>query len=535
MKKWKWMIPVLGCVAAVGLAGGINTQAENTDDSEIADRIYIGDISVGGMTKEEAKSAVNQYIESLSEEEVKLTTGETSLDVTVSDLGLSWANEDIVDEAERLGKTGSLISRYKVSKDLEHEDKVYTISLQADTEKVAALLGDHAEELNQEPVNYKLSMDENGEFVIGDGAQGVTVNVEKSVDVINDFFVDGWFQNPTITLVADIVDPEGTKEELQKVKDVLGTFHTDFGGSSSGRVQNVKNGCSKINGSVIYPGETFSVHDAVNPMDAENGYALAGSYENGTTVQTYGGGICQVSTTLYNAVIRAELEIVERSPHSMAVSYVDPSADAAIAGDVKDLKFKNTTDAPIYIEGYTSGSEIYFTIYGHETREEGREVSFESETLSVTDPTTKYVASSASIGTMTKKQSSHTGRSARLWKIVTINGEEVSRDIFNTSNYSMSPTIYEVGTSSPSSAATAAMKSAIASQSESTIRAAMAQWANATADTDDPDDDSDENEDDDTDAPEEPSTETPAETPSTDTPSSDSQPDEPTETAGDSE
>lgn len=99
-------------------------------------------------------------------------------------------------------------------------------------------------------------------------------------------------------------------------------------------------------------------------LQKENGYALAGSYENGQTVQTYGGGICQVSTTLYNAVIRAELKIVERFPHSMTVHYVPRSADAAIAGTHKDMKFKNTFDTPIYIEGKANGSTITFTVYG---------------------------------------------------------------------------------------------------------------------------------------------------------------------------
>ena len=146
------------------------------------------------------------------------------------------------------------------------------------------------------------------------------------------------------------------------------------------------NGCSKIDGSVIYPGETFSVYEAVSPFDAENGYELAGSYENGTTVQTYGGGICQVSTTLYNAVIRSELEIVERYNHSMLVAYVDPSADAAISGTAKDLKFKNNLDEPVYVESYVSGSTLTATIYGHETRPSNRTIAFESETTSQTDP-----------------------------------------------------------------------------------------------------------------------------------------------------
>ena len=93
-----------------------------------------------------------------------------------------------------------------------------------------------------------------------------------------------------------------TSKDMAEIKDVLGTYTTEYGGSPYGRKVNVANGASKINGSMVYPGETLSVYKTVSPFTKENGYALAGSYENGQTVQTYGGGICQVSTTLYNAV-----------------------------------------------------------------------------------------------------------------------------------------------------------------------------------------------------------------------------------------
>ena len=91
------------------------------------------------------------------------------------------------------------------------------------------------------------------------------------------------------------------------------------------------------------------MHDTISPLTEENGYYAAPSYSNGEVVDSIGGGVCQVSTTLYNAVLKAELEVVERSPHSMVVSYVKPSMDAAIAGDYKDFKFRNDTEVPIYI------------------------------------------------------------------------------------------------------------------------------------------------------------------------------------------
>lgn len=242
----------------------------------------------------------------------------------------------------------------------------------------------------------------------------------------------------------------------------------------------MQNGASKINGSVVYPGDSFSVYEAVSPFDAENGYELAGSYENGTTVETYGGGICQVSTTLYNAVIRAELDITERFNHSMIVGYVDPSADAAIAGTYKDLKFTNNTDAPIYIEGYTQDMVLYFNVFGQETRPSDREVIFESETLSTTDPGVQYQASGGHpIGYISQKQSSHVGYTAQLWKIVKVGGVEQSREVFNKSTYKASPRIVVVGTASANPEAVAAMNAAVASQNQGAIEAAAAQWNDA--------------------------------------------------------
>ena len=102
-----------------------------------------------------------------------------------------------------------------------------------------------------------------------------------------------------------------------------------------------------------------------------NGYANAAAYENGQVVDSIGGGVCQISTTLYNAALLAEMEIVQRQNHSMIVTYVDPSNDAAIAGTYKDLKIKNPYDTPIYIEGYTSGKkpDVYHLWQGDQTGE----------------------------------------------------------------------------------------------------------------------------------------------------------------------
>ncbi|MDD7177194.1 MAG: VanW family protein [Lachnospiraceae bacterium] len=466
---------VAAVVCAAGIYVGITAHAQENGEHLIADNIYIGDIAVGGMTEVQANEAVDAYVESLGDTQFTLTVDGKSVTATAADFGVTWSNPVIIKDAANVGKTGNLIERYKSKKDLEHENLVFDIAYTADREKVKSFLEEHTQDMNQDAVNYGL-VRENGGFRITDGQNGVAVDVDRSADEIVSYIEDTWTQtNTSLELAASVVEPEGTKEQLARVKDVLGTYTTDFGTSSAGRAQNVRNGAGKINGRVLYPGEQFSVYEAVNPFTAENGYELAGSYENGTTVQTYGGGICQVSTTLYNAVIRAELAIDERFCHSMIVSYVQPSMDAAIAGTYKDLKFTNNYDFPVYIEGYTSGMQITFTIYGEETRPAGREVSFESETTSTTEPETKFEAvADQPIGYIQQTQSAHTGYTAKLWKIVKENGVEVSREPYNNSTYNASPRIIAVGIKSDNAEAVAAVKAAIASGNESTIRAVAA-------------------------------------------------------------
>lgn len=225
------------------------------------------------------------------------------------------------------------------------------------------------------------------------------------------------------------------------------------------------------------PGDELSVHDTTAPYDAEHGYVEAGSYENGQVVDSFGGGICQVSTTLYNAVLYSELEVLERYPHSMLVAYVDPSRDAAIAGDYLDLKFKNSYETPVYIAAeIDSANQMRFTIYGKDTRAEGRTVEYESETLTTEDYGVTYKENKeAELGSVQYAGSPHTGKTARLWKVVYQDGAEVSRDIINNSTYEKSDQIIEVGTLTDNAQAAELVRKAISSQDKAAIDAAIAE------------------------------------------------------------
>ncbi len=436
--------------------------------------VYVEDISLEGMTAQEAQEAVEAYIASLEPIEITLVAaGGQEVLTTAGELGISWGNPEILQEALALGTKGNIVQRYKVLKDLEYENKVYPIELEFDITAINRILTEQCSQYDREAVDAGLSR-ENGEFVVQEGQEGYLLDVEQSIDTIYELLTGDWNREPcSITLNIEVSEPRGTAEELRQVKDVLGTFTTSYSTSNSSRSANVANGCRLIDGTLLYPGDEFSCYDAVSPFTERNGYYMAGSYLNGKVVDSLGGGICQVSTTLYNAVLLAELDVTERHNHSMIVTYVDPSADAAIAeSSGKDFKFVNSTDYPVYIEGHTSSDKkITFTIYGVETRDEGHSVQYVSEVLETIRPESEVLYPDATLPVgVVNITGAHIGYKARLWKVVKENGVEVSREVINTSTYKMVPRSAVVGISTPDPNAYNVLMEAIATNDINHVR-----------------------------------------------------------------
>ena len=467
MKKSKKAGLILTVGAALFLAAGAPALADETDT--ISKNVYIGGVNVSGMTEEQATKAVEEKLGKGTGGNYTVKIGDETTTATAEDFGMEWTNREVVHEAMEVAKGGNLIKQYKDKKDLQVEPKNFEVAYAPNEQAVKTYVEKLAEEYNRDAEEGDITF-ANGYPEVTGGETGIAVNVDQSVSsIMKALEGDG----TELTVVAEVQKPSVTKEELSQVKDVLGTATTYYG-SSYERNTNVEVGASKINGTLIMPGETFSVTAAVTPFNADNGYYPAPSYESGQVVDTYGGGICQVSTTLYNAVLKAELQVDERHNHTMLVSYVDPSKDAAIAEGLMDFVFTNNTDAPIYIYGVGYQGTLNFTIYGHETRDPNRSISFRSETLSQTDASTnvKLVAKSdQNIGYLNQTQSAHQGLEAVLWKdIVNADGTTDTVQV-NSSSYQASPAIYEVGIVSPNTQASAAIQTAIANNDLATFQA----------------------------------------------------------------
>lgn len=517
MKKSKKAGLILTVGAALFLAAGAPALADETDT--ISKNVYIGGVNVSGMTEEQATKAVEEKLGKGTGGNYTVKIGDETTTATAENFGMEWTNREVVHEAMEVAKGGNLIKQYKDKKDLQVEPKNFEVAYAPNEQAVKTYVEKLAEEYNRDAEEGDITF-ANGYPEVTGGETGIAVNVDQSVSsIMKALEGDG----TELTVVAEVQKPSVTKEELSQVKDVLGTATTYYG-SSYERNTNVEVGASKINGTLIMPGETFSVTAAVTPFNADNGYYPAPSYESGQVVDTYGGGICQVSTTLYNAVLKAELQVDERHNHTMLVSYVDPSKDAAIAEGLMDFVFTNNTDAPIYIYGVGYQGTLNFTIYGHETRDPNRSISFRSETLSQTDASTnvKLVAKSdQNIGYLNQTQSAHQGLEAVLWKdIVNADGTTDTVQV-NSSSYQASPAIYEVGIVSPNTQASAAIQTAIANNDLATVQAIIngSYGSTSTAQTEAPETSAPETDAPTTDTPETSAPETNA--PETDAPTTD--------------
>lgn len=470
------------CALAVGTAlvvcivvyASLYRSVNKADKKVICDNVYIGETNVSKMTEKEAKKAVKAQLAKYGEQKLTLQVEKKKADVRLGDMGLDVKDMDaLVKQAVSYGKKGSLVSRYFQQRKLKKEKKVFTPVFCFAEKSAAAVIGKEADLLENPAKDATIKRTKDG-FAITEEADGKAIHIEKSRKKIETYLNEKWnHKEGTVKLVLETSKPKIKKKDLESIQDELGSYSTDAG--SGDRVQNLVRGAELLNGTVLMPGQEFSVEQATLPYTLENGYVDGGAFADGEIVQSIAGGICQVSTTLYNAILYAEVEVTRRNNHSMSVSYVQPSRDAAIAEGILDFQFKNNYDTPILIEGYIDdANQLQFHIYGKETRPEGRTVKFESEVLETVPASTKYVADyDNSIGYMESKGTPIDGSTARLWKIVYQDGEEVSRDVINNSTYSPADVKIMVGVASDNAEASQIVANAIGTQDAGAIQEAI--------------------------------------------------------------
>ena len=440
--------------------------AEAAAEDTILSGISIGPIDVSGLTEEEAEEKVSAYMDSLTAKKVTVNVGDSQEVLAVADTGLAWSNPEVVHDAMLIGKTGNILTRFKEIRDTERDSRVFDLEERIDESAIDGFVSGIVEKYACEPVDGGLVMQADSSFVVTLPEIGLSVDAAGSSAKLREYILHSLDEeNPMCTLPTEVLPAKGDPEKLAMVRDVLGRAVTDYSNATPARATNVANGAEKINGVVIEPGDTFSVESALTPFTTENGYEASTTFVNGKTEDDIGGGICQVSSTLYIAALKSELEIVERYNHSMRVNYVDLSMDATISEGFKDLKIRNNLDYPVYIDAHGEYGTLTVQIYGVEERDPGREITFESEVLATVEPQITYLASNShGIGYVQTEKYAQEGVMAELYRIISENGVEISREKVNTSNYFVQDQTTVVGIYSDNPQASQAMFNAIYAQ-----------------------------------------------------------------------
>ena len=456
-----------GTGTAVSGQGKDKTDAAQTGQTDQGGHIYIENIDITDMTPAQAEEALGQKMEELCSDKIVLYAGAGQAVTTAGDLGLTYRNAHVVDEAMSIGKKGNVYKRFCAERALRNSgDIVVDLDLTVPQAKALEVVKEKKEELNCEPRACGLRMNEDRSFSVTPQRDGISVVEEASAIQIANYMNDVWHGGEGgVSLICNVTPGSDSTEELKKVKDILGVGTTSYRPEDdTNRDTNIRLAVDHINGTLLYPGEEFSANEVIGPQNLTTGFKLGGTYSSGGVIQTYGGGVCQVTTTLYNAVLASELEVTERHNHSFLVHYADPAFDAAIAEDSLDFRFVNNLSSPVYIEGdVDSEGLITFQIYGEETRDPSRRIEFINSTGEWIDYETEFVTDSSMwLGYITATNGQE-GLDAQLWKYIYTGDNEIPQEeLVNISRYDAMPMTYRIGTMNASNETLAMINNAIA-------------------------------------------------------------------------
>ena len=403
---------ILLCVGGVSGYQYVSKLNNQLDTTALPNTTFEGN-NLDGKNKKDNQANINQKITELDQKSLTYIFQNDKQTYTWKDLGINYKEKDIIDKIFK-EQEGNAINRYKMRKQAENGElkRDYKLTPQLNTTAYESFMKDKYNETLKNPVNAELSI-EGTTVNISQSQNGEKIDKGKLTDLTKQAITSG---TSDITLPVTLLKPERSTEDIQKmgIKEVIAEYSTPMAGRNGNQSFNVNKSANTLSGVIVAPDETFSFNGRVGVTDAAHGYKSAAVYSQGKVIQSAGGGVCQVSSTLYSAALRADLGIVSRSNHSMPVNYLPLGQDAAVADYGPDLKFKNNTGNHIYIQAFSNGGSITTRIFGTNT---GKNVEVSSQVISRTNDKITAVT----------------------YKKVTQNGEVISNGQISKSVYKSAP------------------------------------------------------------------------------------------------
>ena len=518
----KKIITILICaiILVVAIFASTGFALFNINNTKIISNISIEGIEVGGLTKKEAEQKILEKIEKNVEQNIIVKTNDFEYQFQLSQIEAKYDTNKAIEDAYSIGRDGNIFkNNFEIFK-RKIKNKNVEVGIDYNQELLDNIINEIAVKIPGavEKPSYCI---EDKKLTITKGKAGNTINKEKfKEEVIKRLELEK--QNEPIELEIINVEPEAididkiysevhkeaknayytrdpfqvyphvdgvdfdleaAREMLKEDKeeyvidlkittpeittnkigseafpDLLSTFSTKYDASNTPRTTNLKLAMNKLNGVVVSPGETFSYNKTLGKRTAEAGYREAGGFAGGRVVQTLAGGICQISSTLYDAVVYANLEIVERHNHMFLAGYVGAGKDATVVYGAYDFKFKNTRKYPIMLKTSIGSGVARIDVFGIKEDVE-YEVEISSKILSYTPfKVVRENDSSLAPGKERVAQNGMNGCKSITYKILKLNGKEVSRTVLSSDTYDPMNKIIKVGPSKTTEVSTQPVK-----------------------------------------------------------------------------
>ena len=342
-------------------------------NGKIADNIFIQGIEVSYMSKDQAIEAINKKYRP---QNLNLSYEKDNYEIDFDDIDLKYNTEELVEQAYNSTRTGSYFNDIASYISIKTEGKKYTIKVTYDEEKLDKSIEKIASSINQDVKNANISVGRG--ISITPSRTGLKFETEDNKKLITEALNNKKYK--TIDLKVSVTKPKISTDDVKSIDTCLASFSTTFNSALVERSHNIGLSAKRSNNVILLPGETFSYNEHTGMRILSNGYLNAPVIVGNDYEDAPGGGVCQTSTTLFNAVLLSGLQIDQVRNHSKTSNYAPRGRDAMVNDGGSDLKFTNNFDHSVYIQCYRSGNSVVAAVYGASQDKVGVSISVDNFT-----------------------------------------------------------------------------------------------------------------------------------------------------------
>ncbi|MHB8172601.1 MAG: VanW family protein [Thermincolia bacterium] len=414
----------------------------------IVEGVRVKGIDLGNLTKQEAKNELRNLENTMGQTTIDLRYGEKSWSLGLAEAGLTLNMDKMIEEAYGYGRKGNLWNQYSTRQELARQGVELPLKVMVNEQVIKTKVKTLTKELAVEPrdATFRINDDDRVEVIkenIGWGVNWQKVKEDIKVAALED-------NNPEIKLQLEEVKPGRTSEDVYRmqINGLVSQFSTHFNPSQANRTYNITVASEALNGLLVKPGEVVSFNNIVGPRSTEAGYREAPVVVNNELVPGIGGGVCQVSSTLYNSLLIGNFEIVYRRNHSIPVGYVPVGRDATVTYGGIDFKFRNNRNSYMFIKSSMKGNVITFKLFGN--LDEKRQVEIIDTVTQVTEQKVIYEKDpNLDRGKEVVKEPGRKGYRTTTVRMVYEKGKVVNREVITKSIYKPKDKIIAVGIRKP--------------------------------------------------------------------------------------